>query len=201
MTPCVRFGASIGNERRLILMAHKHDDNITKALADWTPDMDVGIAARAASFLDHAARKRPGHPISWSLVTLKVMGGTRMPNPDNEIVRVMMRRAGMIRDALGKLYGRGLENISGLGVRATSDADDFVATQIKRKAKRARAATESLAADVAKIDVRAMKNKQLRGWMEDLTPALASHNARLSKLLLPPGPERDAAGPGGGSKK
>lgn len=182
-------------------MAHKHDDTMTKALAGWEPDMALGIVARAASFLDFAAERRPGAPVSWSLVTRRVLGGARMPNPDSQIVIDMMRRASSIRLALGKQFNRGLENISGLGVRATADDDDFVATQIKRKAKRARGAYDSLAQDVARVDRKAMKNKELRGWLDGLAPALASHNDRLSKLLLAPGENAASEPKPSGAKK
>ncbi len=174
-------------------MARTHDDQLMTSLDAWEPDMDLGLVARAASFLDFAAKKKPGAPIPWSLVTKRVLGGARMPNPDSQIVIDMMRRASSIRGVLGRDFNRGLENISGLGVRATADADDFVQTQIKRKAKRARGAYDSLAADVAKVDRKAMKNKELKGWLDNLAPALASHNDRLSKLLLPPG-EKDKVG-------
>ena len=181
-------------------MARTHDDNVMAALDQWEPAEDSGLVARAASFLHFAAKKRAGVPISWSLVTKRVLSLPRMPNPDSQVVLDMMRRASAIRVMLGRDYSRGLENISGLGVRATADDDDFVATQIKRKARRARGAYDSLVADVAKIDRKAMRNKELRGWLDNLAPALASHNDRLSKLLLPPG-EKDDASKTNGAKK
>ena len=111
-------------------MARTHDDNVMAALDQWEPAEDSGLVARAASFLHFAAKKRAGVPISWSLVTKRVLSLPRMPNPDSQVVLDMMRRASAIRVMLGRDYSRGLENISGLGVRATADDDDFVATQI-----------------------------------------------------------------------
>jgi hypothetical protein len=162
----------------------KHD--LMTVLDQWVPDMDLGIVARAASFLDFAARKKPGSPVAWTLVTKRVLGGSRMPNPDTKIVIDMMKRASAIRGVLERDYKRGLENVSGLGVRATVDSDDYAQTQLVRQAKRHESSYRRLTQGRSLVDPKTMKNKRLRTWVEGLAPVFSSHNERLSKLLLPP---------------
>lgn len=170
-------------------MAKKNLDIMT-VLAEFVPDMDLGIVARTAAFLDFAAKKLPGTPIAWTFVTKCVIGGGRMPTPDSKNVIDMMRRASNVRTILQRDYGRGLENVSGLGVRATTDADDYANTQLRRDASRYDRAGKKLVSSIANVDPKTMKNKDLRAWVEkDLRLALSSHNERLSQLLLPPGAE------------
>lgn len=165
-------------------MASKHD--MMAVLDQWHPDLNQGIAARAASFLDFAAKKKPGTPISWAFVTKKVLGGSRMHNPDSKIVVDMMRRSSAIRIMLERDYKRGLENVSGLGVRATVDSDDYAQTQLSKRAKRHEASYQKLVDGRQLVDTKTMKNKKLRSWVENLAPVFSSHNERLNKLLLPP---------------
>ena len=168
-------------------MPAKHD--LMTVLDQWEPDMDTGIAARAASLLDFAARKRPGTPIAWPLLTKRVLGGARMPNADTKIVTDMMKRSSMIRIVLERDYKRGLENISGLGVRATTDSDDYAATQLTKRAQRHESSYRRLVEGRALVNPKEMKNRELRTWVEGLGPLFSSHSERMSKLLLPPAPD------------
>lgn len=168
----------------------QRNDLMLHVLDQWEPDMNQGLAARAAAFLDFAARKKPGTPIAWSLVTKRVLGGGRMPNPDSKIVIDMMRRSSMIRGVLERDYKRGLENVSGLGVRATVDSDDYAQTQLSKRARRHESSYKKLIEGRALVNTKEMKNKELRSWVEGLAPVLSSHTERLSKLLLPPGDDK-----------
>ena len=171
--------------------------NLLSILDEWEPDMDLGIAARTASLLDHAATRAPKAVIAWTLVTKKVIGGSRVPNPDAKIVLDMVGRANHVRMVLERDYKRGLVTVRKLGVRATVDDDDYAETQLTTQAKRLDSARRRLANGRALVDPRSMKNKSMRAWVENLSPLFSAHNDRLSKLLLPPG-DKDEGSEGGG---
>jgi hypothetical protein len=168
-------------------------------LDQWVPDMDKGIVARAANLLDFAARKKPELAVPWVVVTKCVLGG-RMPNADSKIVIDMMRRSSSIRQVLMRDYGRGLENVPAVGVRATIDSDDLANTQLRRQAKQHEASRQRILQTRSLINPKEMKNRELKQWVEQgIGGLLSAHNDRLAKLLLPPGEEQseNKGGPGG----
>lgn len=155
-------------------------------LEEWIPDMEQGISSRAASLLDFAAKKLPGQPVPWTIVTKRVLGGARMPSPDSKNVIDMRHLASSIRVVLERNFHRGLENVAGLGVRATIDSDDYAQTQLVRRAKRHESSYRRLVEGRQLVDTKTMKNKGLKNWVEGLSPLFSAHTDRLSKLLLPP---------------
>jgi hypothetical protein len=175
-------------------MPKRHD--IHRIVEHWEgPSLkDSGIITRAAAFLNFAAQEAPGTPIAWSIVTKCVMGGKRMPTPDSKLVIDMMRRASSIRLVLERDFKRTLENVSGMGVRASVDDDDMANTQLRRDAKRHERTGQRMAKTRAMINTKNMKNKALKAWVEnDISQVLTLHTSRLSRLLLPPGEEAPEA--------
>jgi len=173
--------------------------NLLSVLEAWEPNMDVGIAARTAALLDFTAARAPRELVAWALITKKIMGGPRVPNPDAKIVIDMMKRAGAIRLSLERDYKRGLVNIRSLGARATVDDDDYAETQLTSQARRFDSARRRLVQGRSLVDPREMKNKVMRSWVENLSPLFSAHNERLSKLLLPPGDKDKDKDDGGGN--
>jgi hypothetical protein len=180
-------------------MANKND--IVSILDEWQPNMTRGIVARAADLLNFAAEKKPGGVVPWTHVTKRVMGG-KMPSADSKLVKDMMGRSGGIRMVLMRDYSRGMENITGLGVRATIDSDDLANTQLRRQVKQHEASRQRVLATRALIKVPEMKNKELRRWVESGVGAfISSHSDRIAKLLLPPGEEPGDKGGQGGPRR
>lgn len=174
-------------------MVSKHDKHdLMSILEEWEPSPDdTGLASRGASLLNYAAERKPGAPIPWSMMTKKILGISRMPGADTKVVIDMRKRASQIRIVLERDYKRGLDNIAGLGVRATFSDDDFANTTLTRAAKQHERSGRKLIEKRALVDPKKMKNKKLKTWVENLSPVLTSHNDRLLKLLLPPGEEKD----------
>ena len=112
-----------------------------------------------------------------------------MPHPDSKGVKDMMHRASAVRVILGRDYKRGLENVHGLGVRATTDSDDYANTQLRRDAKKLEGARTRFVVSHGRVDPKTMKNKELRVWVEESIPKVlvASYSDRMAKFLLPPG--------------
>jgi hypothetical protein len=162
--------------------------DVMNVLEQWEPDRKKGLAANAANLLDFAARKKPKEPISWSWVTKCVVGG-KMHHPDSKIVVDMRARCSAIRRFLGRDYNRGLVSVRGLGVRATTDSDDYANTQLRKDATTYETARQRLVTSRARVDTKTMKNKELKAWAEDVSKVLTAHNDRLARLLLPPGEE------------
>lgn len=174
-------------------------NDIVSVLDQWKPDMDKGIAARAADLLNYAAEKKPGAPVAWTHVTKRVLGG-KVQRADGKLVKDMMGRSSAIRQVLMRDYGRGLENLPGLGVRATVDSDDLANTQLRRQVKQHEASRQRVLATRSLVKVPEMKDKKLKAWVTDgLGALLSAHNDRVARLLLPPGEEQktDKGGPGG----
>jgi len=187
-------------------MASKHDKNdLMSVLDEWEPSPDdTGLASRGASLLNYAAERKPGAPISWPMLTKKILGISKMPNADTKIVLDMRRRASQIRLVLERDYKRGLENIPGLGVYATFSDDNFAKTTLSRASIRHERSGRNLIEKRALVDPKKMKDKKMKAWVEnDLSSVLTSHNDRLLKMLLPPSEEKDEGEGGGkgGSKK
>ncbi|HYX20441.1 MAG TPA: hypothetical protein VFA98_06305 [Thermoanaerobaculia bacterium] len=180
-------------------MARSND--MMNILEQWKPDMTRGIVARAADLLNFVKGKKPGAPVAWTHVTKCVLGG-RIPHADSKAVKDMMGRSSGIRAILMRDYGCGLENIQGLGVRATVDDDDLANTQLRRQVKQHEASRQRVLATRALINPSAMKNKELKGWVNNGVGALLSaHNDRIAKLLLPPGDEPTDKGGQGGPRR
>lgn len=172
----------------------KPSHDVMSVLSQWEPDRDKGVVGNVASLLDFAARKIPGSPISWSVVTKCILGG-KMPHPDSKTVQDMRRRSSAARVVLGRDYKRGLENVHGLGVRATTDSDDYANTQLRRDANKLEGARTRFVTSHARVDPKTMKNKELRIWVEESIPKVlvSSYNDRMAKFLLPPGEDNKDA--------
>jgi len=178
-------------------MAARNDDMMS-VLEQWKPNMDKGIAARTADLLNFAAQKKPGRTVAWTQVTKCILGG-KMPSADSKSVKDMMGRSSAIRQVLMRDFGRGLDNIPGLGVRATVDSDDLANTQLRRQVKQHEASRQRVIATRTLIKPAEMKDKKLKAWVEQgVGGLLSAHSDRIAKLLLPPGEEPgDKGGPGG----
>lgn len=154
--------------------------------AEYKSPMEEKIPARVAHLLDWCAKKFPGVPIAWNIVVKAVMGYRSTPTLKGKESEAMAARASAIRTKLMSLYGRGLVNARGQGVRATVSDDDVANTQLRGNMQRlvsAKAATERT---LEIIDTSKIKSKELRAWTEkSVAPALKGLDAvnRLNALL------------------
>ena len=167
-------------------------DILGRISSDYEAPMSEKLPARAAHFLNWCAGEFPGVPIAWNIVVKAIMGYARTPALDGVETAAMAGRASAIRAKLMERFGRGLVNARGQGVRATIDDDDLAGTQLRANVRRLASAKASTARTRDLIDTKAMKNRELREWVDGgVTKALASLDAveRLNKLL-PPAPEK-----------
>jgi hypothetical protein len=148
---------------------------------------------KTAHFLDFCAKEGPYIPFGYNLVVQAVDGLSRTPNQSSDQVRLMADSMTAVRRKLMSDYGRGLDTVKGLGVRATVDDDDLANTQLRRNVGRLVGSKRSLEQTRALIDTAKMKNQSLKSWVSGgVTRMLNEMNAenRLAKLLPPkPGSE------------
>lgn len=168
--------------------------DILNVLKSWQPDMDKGIVARAASLLDFAAKKVPKQIVPWPIITKMVLGGSRIPDIDSKLCVDMMSRGPSMRWILGRDYNRGMQNIRGYGVRASTDDDDYANTQLRRDATSFEGARKRFVKSATRVDPKKMRDPELRSWVQtDVSKALATCNEKFSQLLLPPGEDTEQA--------
>jgi hypothetical protein len=148
------------------------------------------VASKIAHLLLDARKALPGVPIPVTQVARVVHHLARTPKEDSkqaQIVRGSMQRA---RELLMEQHECSLVNERGLGVRATTDADDHVAKRVRDVARRVSSATRMLSREAALIDVNEVKNQENRRWFRtDVLPTvkLLQSEKRLDRLagLLP----------------
>jgi hypothetical protein len=91
---------------------------------DYRLDSTKRIPARIAHFLDFAAERWPRRPLPHNVVLMFVMGFDRVPSMNDTDIKHMKSAIQRAKKILGDVYSRGFVTVKGVGIRATTDAED-----------------------------------------------------------------------------
>jgi hypothetical protein len=143
-------------------------------VASWEYDKaDKAIVHRIAKFLWAARKSLPGVPVPVTQVARAVNGLARAPRDDSPQAFVVRSALGRVREILRAEHGCSVTTERGLGIRATTDADDQVKTRVTESARRVASAARALASESAIVDPAVIKNKELaRFFRTEITPTV-----------------------------
>jgi len=172
------------------MAAAKSHDNI-KGYSPLPDDERTAHYKSVAHFLDWAAKHQPQKYYSWGFVTRVVMGLASTPRENSQSTQLIRKTASRARKYLIESYGRELENLSGIGVRATTGSLDVLKGRLIERKKtfdRAAAGLQQTAALVNTSEIpNTAENKPLKAWFETtVSPNLKRLNDVQKALALPP---------------
>lgn len=143
-----------------------------------------------AHFLDWAAKHQPQKYYSWSFVTRIVMQLAATPRDNSQSTMLIRKTSSRVRKCLIEVYGRELENLSGIGVRATTGSLDVLKGRLIERKKtfdRAAAGLQQTAGLVNTSDIpNTAENKPLKHWFDTtVAPNLKRLDDVQRALALP----------------
>lgn len=144
-----------------------------------------------AHFLDWAAKHQPQKYYSWSLVTRVVMGLASTPRENSQSTTLIRKTASRARRHLIEKYGRELENLSGIGVRATTGSLDVLKGRLIDRKKIFDRAAVGLQQTAGLVNTSEIPNnaetRPLKHWFDTtVAPNLKRLNDVQKALALPP---------------
>lgn len=144
-----------------------------------------------AHFLDWAAKHQPQKYYSWGFVTRVVLSLGVTPKDNSQSTTLIKRTASRTRKCLMEIYGRELENLPSIGVRATTGSLDVLKGRLIERKKtfdRAAAGLQQTASLVNTAEIpNTAENKPLKAWFETtVAPNLKRLNDVQKALALPP---------------
>jgi hypothetical protein len=147
------------------------------------------IPGRIAAALNYCAEAHPKKLVPYNILHQMVMGfakASSQNSKDVESIRTKMTGATRI---LHEVYGRGKHSVPGVGVRATVDSADRLATEVVRKRGAAGAAVRSLTKSMGAIEIKEVPNtpelREHRDWFVKNSKHILEESNDLVKRLLP----------------
>lgn len=165
-----------------------------RSVLEYKVDLDQSVPERAAAFLDWAAKKFPGRPISYEQIVKVVLALPRQPKEGSKDVEMFRKnRMSRVKQVLLEHYRRATVPHPGLGVRATTNSEDVARTDVERKARRAKSAAESLDKSISLVDPTQIKDREVRARFTNISQASKALNSPqiLKRLELPPKKKED----------
>ena len=168
--------------------------NVDKIIKGYTPmpqDERTSHYRMIAHFLDWAAKTHPLRYFSWSLITRVVMELSSTPRDNSQSVKLIKGCASRTRKCLIERYGREMENLAGIGVRATTGSLDVLKGRLVERKKIFDRAAAGLQQTAALVDTAHSPNNAettpLKQWFDTIvSPSLKRLSDVQKALALPP---------------
>lgn len=143
-----------------------------------------------AHFLDWAAKHHPNQFVSWGTVTRIATGRSSTPRESSQDVKSIRRSASRVRRLLITDYNREMENLPGVGVRATTGSLDVIKTRVTVRQRQFETAAAGLQATAGLVDLASIPNtsetKPVKEWFENkMQPQLKKLEVLQRALALP----------------
>lgn len=166
---------------------HKRGDKIATLIANF-PIEKASIPERVAHLLWEARKASPGEILPKNLVAKAVLGLPKTPPIDSDKTNLISRSVTAARAIMREKYGCSIHTEIGVGIRATTTADDQVSTRVTQAAIALESRARTLAAETSLVDPSEVKNEVNRKWLKnEVIPTVRKLEAegRLQKLLPP----------------
>ncbi len=155
------------------------------------PSERTALYKSAAHFLDWAAKTQPHRYFTWSMITRVVMDLSTVPRENSQTVTLIKRAASRIRKHLIQQYNREMENLSGIGVRATTGSLDVLKGRLVERKKTFDRAAAGLAQTAGLVNTAQIpknaETKPLIQWFDTVVqPNMKRLNEVCKALALPP---------------
>lgn len=144
----------------------------TIELADFKPDVKMSLPRRIAQYLDWAAQKAPGRPVSYQMLTKVCEFTPRMPTEKDKRIDTVKRAVKRAKPVLMDEYGRGVVSHPGFGIRATIDSEDVARTQMEVDARRITSAVKAADRTRSLIKMSEIKDKELKARVGTVNSAI-----------------------------
>lgn len=175
---------------------------LTDAIArgEYSPDPKLRLPERTAHFLDWAAKAYPKSYAPYNYVLKAIMGYDKTPRLDTEEVLRVRGNISRVRAILQEKYGRDLDTVAQVGVRATVDDADTLTVALPKKVRRLDAARQSVSKTAALIDpARLPTTADLAPWKRWLTTDVRTvlktiEAPEFARRMLPPGSNDEGDG-------
>lgn len=144
-----------------------------------------------AHYLDWAAKHHPGAFTPWSVVLRVIQQRGSTPRESNQEVQLLRKRATAVRRTLIAEYQREMENLPGIGVRATADSLDVIKSRVVAQQARLSSAARSFQATANLVDLSEIPNnaetRPVKEWFSQaVVPSLDRLDKLQKQLALPP---------------
>lgn len=149
-----------------------------KSVLDFKVDTKDSIPRRLSKLLYWASEEMPGRAIAKTHAAKIVLALPRLPNEDSKDVKKLMGVTANARKILEDEHQRGLINIQGMGIRATTSSEDTAKTQYEKNARRVVSAATSLDRTRSIIKTSEIKDQDLRNRVAEI--------GKAAKILISP---------------
>lgn len=144
----------------------------------------------AAHYLDWAAKNYPARFTPWNIVARIVTGRTSTPRETSADVAIVKKTASRVRRHLIQHYSRELENVNGVGVRATTGSLDVIKSRMPQRQRQFESAAAGMQATAALVNLSDIPNnaetRPLKEWFAaSVQPNLRKLEAVQKALALP----------------
>lgn len=144
-----------------------------------------------AHFLDWAAKHKPQTYFPWGMITAVVLEMASTPRDNSQSTQLIKKTASKVRKHLIEAYGRELENLTGIGARATVGSLDVLKGRLVERKKKFDQAAAGLQMTASLINTSEIPNnaetKPLKAWFDSVvSPNLKRLDDVQKALALPP---------------
>lgn len=166
--------------------------DILKEIKKFPLDVSMSVPKRMANCLVWAATACPGQFIPLNYLLQATMGYGRTPAINTKEVEQLKTRMYQVRKVLMNDYKLDMVTERGVGVRATFSSEDVAKHTLPKKVKRFENSRRSVEGTLQIVDSSKIQNKELKSWVNGLSPAFkALANSDLVKKLLPAATDKE----------
>jgi hypothetical protein len=166
--------------------------SVMDLVKNFTPDPNVSPATRLCRFLKLVADKLPETYVDRRIAARIAFLQARTPGEDSDWVKKKLSNVvGRAKKLLKRDHQMGFDYDFVEGIRATVDSDDTTRTERRRAKNRVVSAINTLEEVDSIIDVRSMKDKDLRNEVtQERRAQKMLEEYKKNVILLPPGKEK-----------